>query len=105
MMQYSTALIKGESMSSRRRFLQYASTAGLVLSAQSLFGRLVSAQTPATVDQTARILINSRRTIATLDRNLSVHFLSTSDEQSTKVSTILHDHSVGRVRSLSFAFG
>jgi alpha-N-arabinofuranosidase len=74
-MQYSTALIREELMSSRRRFLQCASTAGLVLSARSLFGRLVSAQTPATVDQTARIFMNSRRTIATLDRNLFGSFL------------------------------
>src|SRR5689334_22871608 len=62
-------------MSSRRRFLQQASTAGLALSATSLFGRFLSAQTPATADQTARIFMNSRRTIASLDRNLFGSFL------------------------------
>ena len=62
-------------MSSRRRFLQQASTAGLALSASSLFGRLLSAQGPATADQTARIFMNSRRSIAPLDRNLFGSFL------------------------------
>ena len=62
-------------MSSRRRFLQHVSTAGLVLSGNSLFGRLLSAQSPATADQTARIYMNSRRTIAPLDRNLFGSFL------------------------------
>src|SRR5215831_18676913 len=62
-------------MSSRRRFLQQASTAGLTLSATSLFGRFLSAQSPATADQTARIFMNSRRTIAPLDRNLFGSFL------------------------------
>ena len=62
-------------MSSRRRFLQQASTAGLVLSTSSLFGRFLSAQAPATADQTARIFMNSRRTIAPLDRNLFGSFL------------------------------
>jgi alpha-N-arabinofuranosidase len=62
-------------MSSRRRFLQNASTAGLVLSGHALFGRLLSAQTPATADQTARIFMDSRRTIAPLDRNLFGSFL------------------------------
>src|SRR5215472_14012380 len=74
-MQYSTALIKGESMSSRRRFLQQAAATGLLSTAGSLFGRLLAAQVPATTDQTARIFMNSRRTIATLDRNLFGSFL------------------------------
>ena len=56
-------------MSSRRRFLQQASSAGLALSATSVFGRFLSAQSPASADQTARIFMNSRRTIASLDRN------------------------------------
>jgi alpha-N-arabinofuranosidase len=60
-------------MSSRRRFLQQASS--LALSATSLFGRFLSAQSPATGDQTARIFMNSRRTIAPLDRNLFGSFL------------------------------
>src|SRR5262249_18903919 len=62
-------------MSSRRRFLQQASSAGLALSATSLFGRFQSGQSPATADQTARIFMNSRRTIAPLDRNLFGSFL------------------------------
>src|SRR4029077_9045156 len=68
-------LIGGKLMSSRRSFLQYASTAGLVLSAQSMFGRFVSAQSPPTQDQTSRIFMDSRRTIAPLDRNLFGSFL------------------------------
>jgi len=40
-----------------------------------MFGRLLSAQAPATADQTARIFINSRRTIGALDRNLFGSFL------------------------------
>jgi alpha-N-arabinofuranosidase len=62
-------------MSSRRRFLQQASSTGLAWSASTLFGRFVSAQTPATADQTARIFIDTRRTIAPLDRNLFGSFL------------------------------
>jgi hypothetical protein len=62
-------------MASRRRFLQQASTAGLALSANAMFGRLLSAQSPATADPTARIYLNSRRTIASLDRNLFGSFL------------------------------
>jgi len=61
-------------MSSRRRFLQQASTVGLAWSASSTFGRLLSAQT-ASADQTARILIDSRRTISPIDRNLFGSFL------------------------------
>src|SRR5919205_3455458 len=62
-------------MPSRRRFLQQASTAGLAWSTTALFGRFVSAQTPRTADETARIFLNSRRTIASLDRNLFGSFL------------------------------
>jgi alpha-L-arabinofuranosidase len=62
-------------MSSRRRFLQQASTAGLALSTSTLFGRFLSAQAPATPDQTTRIFMNSRRTIAPLDRNIFGSFL------------------------------
>lgn len=62
-------------MTSRRRFLQQLSTAGLALSANAVFGRFASAQGPATADQTARIFINSRRSIAPLDRNLFGSFL------------------------------
>jgi len=62
-------------MSSRRRFLQEASTLSLVWPVSSAFGRFVSAQDSARADQTARIYLNSRRTITTLDRNLFGSFL------------------------------
>lgn len=62
-------------MSSRRQFLQHASTAALAASSTTLFGRLLSAQAAAKSDQTARILIDSRRTISPLDRNLFGSFL------------------------------
>src|SRR6266487_4768859 len=62
-------------MSSRRCFLQTASTAGLAWSASSMFGRLLSAQSSSAADQTARIFVDTRRTIAPLDRNLFGSFL------------------------------
>ncbi|HET9219268.1 MAG TPA: alpha-N-arabinofuranosidase [Terriglobia bacterium] len=62
-------------MTSRRRFLQQVGTAGLAMSANAVFGRFASAQSPATTDPTARIFINSRRSIAPLDRNLFGSFL------------------------------
>lgn len=62
-------------MSSRRQFLQQASTAALAASSTTLFGRLVSAQAAAKSDQTARIFIDSRRTISPLDRNVFGSFL------------------------------
>lgn len=61
-------------MSSRRQFLQHASTLGLACSANAVFGRLLSAQTTSTGDQ-VRIFVDSRRTIAPLDRNLFGSFL------------------------------
>ena len=61
-------------MSSRRRFLQNASTVGLAWSASAMFGRLLSAQA-AGADQTARIFIDSRRSIGPIDRNLFGSFL------------------------------
>ena len=45
------------------------------MSANTLFGRLLSAQAPSSTDQTARIFIDSRRSIAPLDRNLFGSFL------------------------------
>jgi alpha-N-arabinofuranosidase len=62
-------------MTSRRRFLQQVTSAGMAMSANAAFGRLASAQSPATADQTARVFINSRRSIAPLDRNLFGSFL------------------------------
>ncbi len=62
-------------MSSRRRFLQHTSTLGLAWSANTLFGRLLAQTTPASSDQTVQIFVDSRRTIAPLDRNLFGSFL------------------------------
>ena len=62
-------------MSSRRRFLQQTSTVGLAWSANTLFGRLLAQTTPASSDQSVQIFIDSRRTIAPLDRNLFGSFL------------------------------
>ena len=62
-------------MPSRRQFLQQASTAALAVSSSTLFGRLSSAQTSSTADQTVRIFIDGRRTISPLDRNIFGSFL------------------------------
>jgi alpha-L-arabinofuranosidase len=62
-------------MSSRRQFLHQASTAALAATSSTLFGRLLSAQAASTSDQTARLYIDSRRTISPLDRNLFGSFL------------------------------
>src|SRR5689334_17101971 len=62
-------------MPSRRQFLQQASTAALACGSSTLFGRLVSAQATSTADETSRIFVDSRRTIAPLDRNLFGSFL------------------------------
>ncbi len=62
-------------MSSRRQFLQQASTAALGLCSSSLFGRLASAQASSTADQTVRIFVDSRRSISPLDRNMFGSFL------------------------------
>jgi alpha-L-arabinofuranosidase len=61
-------------MSSRRRFLQQASTTGLALSTSGLLGRLVSAQSSAST-QAVRIFVDSRRTIAAINRDLFGSFL------------------------------
>jgi alpha-N-arabinofuranosidase len=62
-------------MSSRRRFLQQTSTVGLAWSANTLFGRLLAQTAPASSDQSVQIFIDSRRTIAPLDRNVFGSFL------------------------------
>src|SRR5258708_885993 len=62
-------------MPSRRQFLQKASTAAVALSSSTIFGRLVSAQTSSTEDQTVRIFIDGRRSVSPLDRNLFGSFL------------------------------
>src|ERR1700733_5395313 len=64
-----------KAMPSRRQFLQQASTAAVALSSSPFFGRFVSAQASSTADQTVRILIDGRRSISALDRNLFGSFL------------------------------
>src|SRR6202011_4917267 len=60
----------------RRSFLRQAGAAGLACSANLLFGRFLSAQTPSSnSSELSRIFIDSRRTIAPLDRNLFGSFL------------------------------
>lgn len=65
------------SFSSRRQFLKQAATAGLACSATSLLGRSLLAQTaaPASSNSATRVYIDSRRTVAPLDRNLFGSFL------------------------------
>jgi alpha-L-arabinofuranosidase len=67
---------------SRRRFLKHASSAGMACSATTLLGRTLlaadgSGQTTASVSASAaaRVYVDSRRTIAPLDRNLFGSFL------------------------------
>jgi alpha-L-arabinofuranosidase len=60
--------------SSRRKFLHQASAAGLACSSNLVLGRFLSAQV-ATVTGTVRVYVDSRRTIAPLDRNLFGSFL------------------------------
>jgi alpha-N-arabinofuranosidase len=60
----------------RRQFLRQAATAGLACSANLAFGRFLSAQTRSSnSSEPSRIFIDSRRTIAPLDRNLFGSFL------------------------------
>ena len=60
------------STTSRRRFLQQASTAGVACSASLLFGRSLSARAAS---EPVRIYVDSRRTISPIDRNLFGSFL------------------------------
>jgi alpha-L-arabinofuranosidase len=67
--------VKGDthlSKTSRRRFLQQASTAGVACSASLLFGRSLSARAAS---EPVRIYVDSRRTISPIDRNLFGSFL------------------------------
>ncbi len=59
----------------RRKFLKQSATAGVVCSANSLLGPLGLAQPAANSADIARIYVDSRRTIAPLDRNLFGSFL------------------------------
>jgi len=60
----------------RRHFLQQTGRVGLACSANLVLGRFLSAQAQTSnANQTARIFIDSRRTVAPLDRNLFGSFL------------------------------
>ena len=59
---------------SRRRFLRQTASVGMACSADLLFGRPLFGQTSAAPAAT-RIYVDSRRTIAPLDRNLFGSFL------------------------------
>jgi len=59
---------------SRRRFLRQTATVGLACSADLLFGRPLLGQTASSAAPT-RIYLDSRRTIASIDRNLFGSFL------------------------------
>jgi alpha-L-arabinofuranosidase len=62
--------------SNRRRFLRQASTAGIAFSANFAFGGFLSAQTQVSnPSEVVRVYVDSRRTIAPLDRNLFGSFL------------------------------
>ncbi len=60
----------------RRRFLRQASTAGIAGSANFVFARFLSAQTPpSNSSEVVRVYVDTRRTLAPLDRNLFGSFL------------------------------
>ena len=60
----------------RRRFLRQVSTAGIACSANLAFGRFLSAQTPTSnPGDVVKVYVDSRRTVAPLDRNLFGSFL------------------------------
>src|SRR5271154_4460813 len=60
----------------RRRFLQQSLTVGGACTAELAFGRFLPAQTPSSVQAgAARIYLDTRRTIASIDRNLFGSFL------------------------------
>ncbi len=60
----------------RRRFLRQVSSAGIACSANLAFGRFLSAQTPTSnAGDLVKVYVDSRRTLAALDRNLFGSFL------------------------------
>jgi len=59
----------------RRRFLKQAATVGIASSASSFLAPFAFAQSPAGSGDVARVYVDSRRTIAPLDRNLFGSFL------------------------------
>src|ERR1700730_11731474 len=63
------------SQRSRRRFLREIATVGVAVSANQVFGGLARAQTTAQVSGPVRLYVDTRRTRASLDRNLFGSFL------------------------------
>jgi alpha-L-arabinofuranosidase len=65
------------SLTSRRHFLQQASTVGVACSANALFGRSLFAQAKPSTRPTAaaRVYVDTRRIISPIDRNLFGSFL------------------------------
>jgi alpha-N-arabinofuranosidase len=63
------------SQRSRRRFLREIATAGVAISANQVFGGFTRAQTTAQARGPARLYVDTRRTRATLDRNVFGSFL------------------------------
>jgi alpha-L-arabinofuranosidase len=63
------------SRTSRRHFLQQASLTGAACSANLLLGPSLLAQTQASASATARVYVDTRRTISPIDRNLFGSFL------------------------------
>jgi len=61
--------------SNRRRFLRKAANAGLAVSASSILGKFLVAQTQSSSNEPSRIFIDSRRKISSLDPNLFGSFL------------------------------
>jgi alpha-N-arabinofuranosidase len=59
----------------RRRFLEQAAAAGFAGSAHLVLGRFAAAQSSATANEPARVFIDTRRTVAPIDRNLFGSFL------------------------------
>jgi alpha-N-arabinofuranosidase len=59
----------------RRQFLKQAATAGIACSANSFLAPFAFTQSPAGSSDIARVYVDSRRTIAPLDRNLFGSFL------------------------------
>jgi alpha-L-arabinofuranosidase len=63
------------SLTSRRHFLQQASLTGAACSANLLLGRSLLAHTKPSASATARVYVDTRRTISPTDRNLFGSFL------------------------------
>ena len=66
---------KSRFSASRRNFLRQASTAGLLASSNVFFGRYLSAQAATPAGAATQVYVDTRRTVAPLDRNVFGSFL------------------------------